>query len=201
MKSAKTLTVPSGILSEIGKSCLWIRTAAGPKIGFGHLKRTMTLARLLKDCTLPLFLIDPQDRWSRDQLADQGMAFMYEPLDSIWNRMPDPGAILIDTRHMDGLDVLIREARKRKLTVISIHDLGLDPIHSDIAIDGSISPDFTNFPNCDASFYRGTSFMILDPIYRLMHQQDKFIDDRIRTVYINLGGGIPGVSLRRYWRV
>jgi spore coat polysaccharide biosynthesis predicted glycosyltransferase SpsG len=192
MKSAKTLTVPSGILSNIGKSCVWIRTSAGPQMGFGHLKRTMNLARLLNDCTMPLFLIDPQDRWSRQQLADQGMAFIYEPMGSVWKHIPDPKAILVDTRNVAGLDTLIDEARKRDIPVISIHDLGLSPVYSDISIDGSIFPDFTNFPNSNAAFYSGTEYMVLDPIYRLMHQQEKFIDERIHTVFINLGGGNSG---------
>jgi UDP-2,4-diacetamido-2,4,6-trideoxy-beta-L-altropyranose hydrolase len=192
LKSAKTLTVPSGILSDMGKSCLWIRTASGPQIGFGHLKRMMTLARLLNDCALPLFLLDPQDRWSREQLADQGMAFIHEPMNSVWSLMPDPKAILIDTRQMDGLDHLIKEAQKRERPVISIHDLGLDPLPSDIIVDGSIAPDFSNFPNPKSVFYSGTSFMILDPVYHLLHQQDKFIGDSIHTVFVNLGGGNSG---------
>jgi spore coat polysaccharide biosynthesis predicted glycosyltransferase SpsG len=192
MKGAKTLTVSSGNLSSLSGSCLWIRTGSGPQMGFGHLKRTMTLARNLKDCCLPLFLIDPSDRWSREQLADQGLAFIYEPVETIWSHLPDPKAVLIDTRENDGIRELVEEAKKRNLPVISIHDLGLNPIASDIAIDGSIAPNFKEFPNPAADFYGGTSYMILDPSYRFLFQRDKVISETIHTVFINLGGGNSG---------
>ena len=188
-KSAKTLTVASGILSAMNKFCLWIRTASGPQIGFGHLRRTMVLARFLNDCCLPLFLIDPTDRWSREQLADQGMAFVYEPIDTVWSQLPEPKAILIDTRQTEGLDGFINEARKRHLTVVSIHDLGLNPLPSDIVIDGSIAPDLSGFSNPHSTFHTGTAYMILDPVYHLLYQQDKHINEKVRTVFINLGGG------------
>ena len=196
-KSAKTLTVASGILSAMNKFCLWIRTASGPQIGFGHLRRTMVLARSLQDCCLPLFLIDPDDRWSREQLADQGMAFVYEPLDSVWSRLPEPKAILVDTRQTKGLAGFIDQAQKRHLTVVSIHDLGLDPLPSDIAIDGSIAPDLSNFTEHQTTFYTGTAYMVLNPVYHLLHQQDKRIGEHVRTVFINLGGGNSGVFFKK----
>lgn len=192
LKGAKTLTVSSGNLSNLIGSCLWIRTGSGPQMGFGHLKRTMALARYLKDCCLPLFLIDPEDRWSREQLADQGLAFVCEPLKTIWSYLPDPRAVLIDTRENDGIHELVAEAKKRNLPVISIHDLGLNPVASDIAIDGSIAPDFKEFPNEATVFYGGTSYMVLDPSYRYLFKRDKVINESIRTVFINLGGGNSG---------
>ena len=195
--SAKTLTVSSGILSAMNKFCLWIRTASGPQIGYGHLRRAMVLARFLNDCCLPLFLIDPSDRWSREQLADQGMAFVYEPISSVWSHLPEPKAILIDTRETEGLDEFIHEAKKRRLTVVSIHDLGLNPLPSDIVIDGSITPNLSNFPEPHATFHTGTDYMVLDPVYRLLHQQDKQIGERVRTVFINLGGGNSGLFYKK----
>ncbi|MBN2321151.1 MAG: hypothetical protein JXR49_18875 [Acidobacteria bacterium] len=157
----------------------------------------MVLARFLNDCCLPLFLIDPTDRWSREQLADQGMAFVYEPIHSVWSRLPEPRAILIDTRQTEGLAGFINEAKKRHLTVVSIHDLGLNPLPSDIVIDGSIAPDLSSFPGRPTTFYSGTAYMILDPVYRLLSQQDKHIGDRIRTVFINLGGGNAGIYFKK----
>ncbi|MBN2244046.1 MAG: hypothetical protein JW793_15280 [Acidobacteria bacterium] len=196
-KSAKTLTVPSGILSAMDRICLWIRTGSGPQIGFGHLRRTMVLARFLNDCCLPLFLVDPADSWSRKQLADQGAAFVCERLASVWSHLPEPKAILLDTRETEGLFDFVGEAKKRHLTVFSIHDLGLNPLPSDIAIDGSIAPDISGFPNPRTVFYTGPDYMVLDPVYRLLHPKGKCIGDRMRTVFVNLGGGNSGSFYRK----
>ena len=160
------------------------------------MKRTMSLARYLNDFCLTLFLIDPSDRWSRERLADQGLAFVCEPIDSVWSRLMEPKAILVDTRQKEGLDVFIQEAKKRHLPVASIHDHGLDPLPSDIVIDGSVVRESWNFPNPNAIFYTGPGYMILDPVYRLLHQRRKNIGAHIAKVFINLGGS-DSISLFR----
>ena len=196
-KSDKTLTIPSGILSSMSKSCLWIRTASGPDIGFGHLKRTMVLARSLKDCCLPLFVLDPSDRWSRDLLADHGLTFFYEPIESIWTSLPEPKAILIDVLQTEGLASFINEAKNKCLPVASIHEMGRSPLPSDIVIDGCIAADAAHFPERNLTFYTGTDYMILDPVYRLLHQQEKRINDRIHNIFINLGGDRTDIVLKK----
>jgi UDP-2,4-diacetamido-2,4,6-trideoxy-beta-L-altropyranose hydrolase len=186
---AKTLTVARQGIHLDGQPYLWIRTAAGPRIGFGHLRRCMILAQSLHDCSTPLFLLDPQDRWSREQLTDQGYEFCCEELDKAWLLFSDPSAILIDTRLTDGLDLLIAKARSREIPVISIHDLGLNPLSSDIVIDGSIAPG--SFQNAfrNAEIFRGADYMILDPVLQHLHQKRRQIRNKIQSVVINLGGG------------
>lgn len=125
------------------------------------------------------------------------MAFIYEPISSVWSLLPEPKAIMIDARQTEGLDGFIHEAKNRRLTVVSIHDFGLNPLPSDIVIDGSIAPDLSNFPKLHATFHTGTDYMVLDPVYRLLHQQDKQIGKRVRTVFINLGGGNTGLLYKK----
>jgi UDP-2,4-diacetamido-2,4,6-trideoxy-beta-L-altropyranose hydrolase len=186
---AKSLTSAPETSQLSERSHLWICTAAGPKIGFGHLRRCMILARSLLDCISPLFLIDSRDCWSQEQLDNQGYDYFCENFDKACFFLPEPAAILIDTRHVEGLDCLIENARKRGIPIISVHDLGLDPLPSDIVIDGSIAPLFhdTN-TKCPASLI-GTDFIILDPVYRLLHQQKKQIREQVQSVFVNLGGG------------
>jgi UDP-2,4-diacetamido-2,4,6-trideoxy-beta-L-altropyranose hydrolase len=103
--------------------------------------------------------------------------------------LPEPTAILIDTRRMHGLESLLATAKIRGIPVISIHDLGLNPLPTDIVIDGSIAPAFQEANSNYSVSLSGTDFMVLDPVYHLLHQQKKHIRKRIDSIFINLGGG------------
>jgi UDP-2,4-diacetamido-2,4,6-trideoxy-beta-L-altropyranose hydrolase len=168
-----------------------MRTGAGPQTGFGHLRRSMIIAQKLIDCCKPLFLIDLQDCWSRERLYQTGFEFFNGDMECIWSLMPEPAAVLIDTRIWDGLEKLIKGAKNRNIPVVSIHDLGLNPVPSDIQIDGSILPVFENSRG-NAVHYSGTSYMVLDPAYHVLHEQKKLIRNKIKSVFINLGGGDSG---------
>jgi UDP-2,4-diacetamido-2,4,6-trideoxy-beta-L-altropyranose hydrolase len=187
--SAKTLTIAEQLCPSDGWPFLWIRTHAGPQIGFGHLRRCMVLARSLLDCSRPIFLLDPEDCWSREQLANQGFDYFCETLDKAWTLLPEPNAVLIDTRRVQSLEYLLKIARNRGIPVISIHDLGLSPLPSDILIDGSIAPAFQEANSQYSTILTGTDFMILDPVYHLLHQRRKRISQKIQSIFINLGGG------------
>lgn len=205
--SAKTLTLVSkgecaggprvvnGVklhLVEKVRPKLWVRTAASPSIGFGHLKRSLVLARLLESSVEPIFLLDSGDIGSQSQVIAQGWRFEPFKLSWLWSRPPPPDGILIDTRETEGAAQLSEEAREQGIPVISIHDLGLNPLPSDIIIDGSILPLSDVFPRRDSGFYTGPSYLVLDPSYGLMHQRHKRIADRIGSVLVNLGGGDSG---------
>lgn len=187
--SDKTLTVAQDQPGYKIRPTLWMRTASGPQIGFGHLKRCLIMARKLRDCCSPIFLIDDSDRWSGEQIAAQGWNCCSKRLDDLWGLLPDPVGILIDTRVSLGLDRLISAARKRSIPVISIHDLGLNPLASDIIVDGSIAPLPESAIVPAAHYYRGTDFMVLDPAYSRLHKKQKQVPNRIGSVFINFGGG------------
>jgi UDP-2,4-diacetamido-2,4,6-trideoxy-beta-L-altropyranose hydrolase len=157
-------------------------------MGFGHLRRTLALAALLRPWVRPLFLLDAEDRWSKSQVKSCGFNFRcFDPCQP----MPeiDAAAVLIDTRRRAGLQRLVAEARLRRVPVASIHDLGLAPLAGDVAIDGSILPAIQSVPNAVTACFRGTRFCILDPGYEHCHQRRKPIRSHIRRVVINLGGG------------
>jgi spore coat polysaccharide biosynthesis predicted glycosyltransferase SpsG len=171
------------------KPSLWIRTVAGPAIGFGHMRRSVILARMLSDVLHPVFICDTNDHWTQEEVTVQGWSAESLDQDSLWSSTPRPAGLLIDTREEDGLTPLISEARNRSIPVLSIHDLGLNPLPSDVVIDGSIFPAMQDFPRRDTAFYTGTAYLVLDPTFGLIHQQRKRIRENIQSVVINLGGG------------
>lgn len=174
------------------KPRLWIRTVAGPSIGFGHLRRSLALARLLEGSVEPIFLLDSSDVGSQSQVAAQGWRFEPFKLSGLWSKLIPPHGILIDTRETEGLFLLLEKASEHRIPVVSIHDLGLNPLPSNIVIDGSISPSTEGFLRNDATFFIGTSYLVLDPVYGLLHQRHKRIADRIGSVVVNMGGGDSG---------
>ncbi len=196
--SAKSLTLESGaFFSYLGNSCLWIRTEAGPSIGFGHLKRSITLAKSLRTYTTPVFLLDLKDKWSQAHVSGEDLAFVSINLEEIWSYLPPPSGVLIDTRTETGLGGFIAEARKRGIPIVNIHDLGLNPLSADVAIDGSIVPNFHSLPDRNANCYAGTRYLVLEPSYRFFHQQEKPINKQIRMIVVNLGGGNSGKYLMK----
>jgi spore coat polysaccharide biosynthesis predicted glycosyltransferase SpsG len=184
MWSDKTMTAFHGAGS--GQRALWIRTAAGPDIGFGHLRRCIVLAGLLSDCTLSLFLLDPENCHGRDLIVAAGCEYVVLNIEEAWNLLPDPVAVLVDTRLEKGLDLLITTAREKSIPVISIHDLGLNPLPSDIAIDGSVAPGPAG---ASRASFKGPEYMVLDPVYAELHDKGKQIGNTVRKIFINLGGG------------
>lgn len=139
-----------------------------------------------------MFLLDPEDQWSERHLATLDLRTFREGFDAAWMMLPDPAAILLDTRLTKGLDILMMRARSQGVPVISIHDLGLNPLPSDVMIDGSIAPEHHDFSRPHAAYFGGTEYMVLDPVYGNLHQQRRTMRKEIRSIFINLGGGDSG---------
>jgi len=102
--------------------------------------------------------------------------------------------LLIDTRVSAGLDALIQTAREKRIPVISMHDMGLNPLCSDIAVDGSIAAAFHHdLPS--RRVFTGTAYMVLDPALRELRRKPARVRKEIRSVFIGLGGG----NARKYF--
>jgi spore coat polysaccharide biosynthesis predicted glycosyltransferase SpsG len=195
--SAKTMTVVPQRSQFAGLSTLWILTAASPQLGFGHLRRCLVIAEALRDYCLPVFVLDPDDCWSKAHLEDQNFSFFSDGGEKAWEFLTSPAAILIDSRLSIGLDRLIGTAKSRRIPVISIHDLGLNMLPSDQAIDGSIVPLNPELKHPETKYFTGADYMVLDPIYRILALQNKVIHEKVRSIYINLGGSNSGKFYRK----
>jgi len=193
---AKQLTSPvaSALRSgpSAGQAAVWIRTAAGPKRGFGHLRRCLVLARLLRPFASCVFLAGPRDLWTEDQAAAAGFEsaeFRPENVEALWSTLPPPALVLIDTRVEEGLAALVAIARARGVAVASVHDLGLSPVSSDLFIDGSLRPAVPVELPAEARVFTGPSYLVLDPVYGLLHARRGRACGPIRRVVVHLGGG------------
>ena len=191
--SAKTLTLAQE--NRSGKRLL-IRTAAGPAIGFGHLKRSLVVARHIQMHACPLFLLDPADIWAKEQVMLHGFEFAHFDRRRPWPAQSGIAAVLVDTRQRSGLHRLICEAHRHGVPVASIHDLGLLPLPSDVTIDGSIRPGRAAASGRRAAEFSGTDYLVLDEAYSEFRYREKRISPRIHRVAINLGGG----DSSRYFR-
>lgn len=190
--SDKTMTVLPQNPQFADLPGLWIRTSASPKLGFGHLRRSLVLAEELKDHCIPFFLLDPDDSWSKAHVENANFGFFCGEIEKAWEFFPDPAAILIDTRLTGGLGRLIAVAETRGIPMISIHDLGLNMLPSDIIVDGSIASSDSDSTHVKGAYYAGTDYMILSPAYRTLYLQNRSIREEIRSIFINLGGGNSG---------
>jgi UDP-2,4-diacetamido-2,4,6-trideoxy-beta-L-altropyranose hydrolase len=173
-----------------------VRTAAGPQIGFGHLRRTLVLARRLRRYAYPCFLLDPGDGWSQNLIRSDGFEYRHFNSRKPSTDLETADALLVDTRQRAGLNKLVADARMRGIPVASIHDLGLAPLASDVVIDGSLLPAVTRFPRVDTTFFIGTDYLVLDEACSRFHRTKKMIRPRITKVVINLGGGNGGRFFR-----
>ncbi len=174
---------------SVGAPILWIYTSAGPSLGFGHLRRSLVVANALRDCCIPVFILAPNDSWSKEHLENGRYDSFSGGIETAWELLPKPAAILIDTRNSGESSKLNPAARDRGIPIISIHDLGLNMLPSDVLIDGSIAPGEGSSANVNAIRYSGADYMILDRIYRDLHLQKKTIRKTIQSIFINLGGG------------
>jgi spore coat polysaccharide biosynthesis predicted glycosyltransferase SpsG len=190
--SDKTPTVVPGSNYLSGYPCLWIHTRSGPNVGFGHLRRCLVLAGALEDCCMPVFMLDESDHWSGDLIRASGYDCFSVSWHNAWRQLPEPAAVLVDTRVTEGIDHQIMIFRSRGIPVLSIHDLGLNLLPSDIVIDGSIVPAAGGLPGQDSRVFSGPDYMILDPAFQGFHSKKHTIRNRIETIVINLGGGNAG---------
>lgn len=104
------------------------RVAAGPRIGYGHLRRATVLARALRrSCVLSL----------------RGGA----PAPATWAQAPAtarsaialrPRLLVLDDPRAEFALPWVHEARRRGVPTASLHDLGLASLPTDLAIDGSL---------------------------------------------------------------
>ena len=157
------------------------RVASGPRRGFGHVVRALRLGAAL-DADV---WVSP--RGPRPALAPaRHVRYAADAVGVLDGIRPD--LLVIDTPILrDGL-CWLRAARARRVAVASIHDCGIAPLASDLAIDGSLAAT-APIPGARRTLL-GARYIVIDNGVRRSYPRRA----AGQTVVIALGGG-PRVTL------
>lgn len=154
------------------------RVAAGPRIGFGHLVRCRSLARVLG--VEPTVSVRGSRVTHRVAVA-RGLDVRPGGI-ALLNGGTRPDVLVVDDPSAPQAAQWVRRAREQRVPVATLHDLGLGYVESDLAIDGSIDPGVA----LTTVALRGPMYAVLDPSVAATRQ----LAPRVRHgVLIALGGG------------
>lgn len=164
------------------------RVAAGPRVGFGHLVRATRLAAALDaDCSVSIAGQKPRRNGHDKARWPQGFnpAARRLALVSSGRRVLDavkPSLLVLDTPTAADALRWTAAARRRGIRVASVHDLGIAPVRSDLAIDGSVN----------AGVIAGATRTLAGPRFALVDPRCVTAcrtASKSQNVFIALGGG------------
>jgi spore coat polysaccharide biosynthesis predicted glycosyltransferase SpsG len=163
------------------------RAAAGPRRGFGHMVRCLSLARALG--VRPLMSVRGGARVRETALALGADVLGGEGLRVL--AALEPEVVVIDDPVSSDARRWMRAARRIGALVVTIHDLGLGAHGADLVIDGSVTRNAPRHAGRKA--LTGSQFAVLDPrvaqLRRGGHQSAAVKPFGCRRVLIALGGG------------
>jgi len=156
------------------------RVAAGPRRGFGHLVRSISLARAMGVRPLlclrgPAEVEDTAVALGADVLTDSGPR-------SIPLLRPD--VVVVDDPVASASRPWVAAARRTGAVVVTIHDLGLGYTGGDVIIDGSVTRRAR--VGSRRVGLTGARYAILDPTLAAAAERRR---DGGRRVLVALGGG------------
>ena len=157
------------------------RVAAGPRRGFGHLVRSISLARAMGVRPL-LCLRGPS------QIEDTAIAL---GADVLTDGVPGsiavlrPDVVVVDDPLAGAARRWVAAARRAGAIVVTIHDLGLGFAAGDVVIDGSVTRQVS--ARSARMALTGARYAILDPM--LPRPPRRRPADKARRVLVALGGG------------
>ena len=160
------------------------RVAAGPRLGFGHLVRAIHLAGALG---VPPRVSIRGSETAAETARRLGVSLLPAVPGSVLGR--DVALLVLDDPSRLAAEPWLRAARRAGVRVVSIHDIGLAPLASDLAIDGSLGARRVDGLGRDAAACRlGPAFAILAPSLARLRRPPVVATGR-PTIVIGLGGG------------
>lgn len=169
-------------MPDAGRTFALFRVAAGPRLGFGHLRRATVLAGLIgRPCALSV----------------RGAAGVRPP----WREAPKtpaaaletlrPRVLVIDDPDAGRARPWLHAARRAGIPCASVHDIGLAPIASDLAVDGSLIRQ----PSWPAhAVLEGPAFAVLG-LRAAARLRPRAVQRRVLRIVVSLGGGTHGRRL------
>ena len=158
------------------------RVAAGPRRGFGHLVRSISLARAMGVRPLlslrgPMEVQDTAIALGADVLTDGSPGSI---------RLLRPDVLVVDDPIASATRAWVVAAKRVGTVVVTIHDLGLGYAAGDVVIDGSITRQ-ARVPRRVRMGLTGARYAILDPSLTIGTRPRGI--ERERRVLVALGGG------------
>ena len=170
------VTRPPGVTATFAL----FRVAAGPRIGHGHLRRAETLARALgRSARVSI----RGAGGAATRLSVVAAAPAGKTLDAV-----RPAVLIVDDPHAGHGRAWVSAATRRRVPVISLHDLGIARVPSNLAIDGSVVSPSGGWPS--ARTLRGLRYAVIRRPRRASRE------GIVRRVLVSLGGG-PREGLSR----
>ena len=166
--------------------------AAGPRIGFGHLVRARSLARVLG---VPPAVTIRGTPATRRRAASLRWRVIDVRRDADVRRF-NPHVLVVDDPSIDAVRAWVRRAKRLGLLAATIHDLGIAAVPSDLVIDGTIAPRRTVHGRYGT--LHGPAYAILDPAIQKIRGPRG--SGKPRRVLIALGGGHTAVLAARLAR-
>jgi UDP-2,4-diacetamido-2,4,6-trideoxy-beta-L-altropyranose hydrolase len=168
-------------------SSVVFRVAGGPRLGFGHIVRALSLAKAMQ--VSPRMSV--RGTAETKKVAHRLGALVKEQSLAAVLARGDVRLLVIDDPDTQAATDALALARRHGAMVASVHDLGIAPIASDLAIDGSLAMLRKDWPSTDALL--GPRYAVLDPSLltvgpsegQAMRAQS---EGRLR-VLVSLGGG------------
>ena len=168
-------------------SSVVFRVAGGPRLGFGHIVRALSLSKAMQ--VAPRMSV--RGTAETKKVAHRLGAWVKEQSLAGVLAKGDVRLLVIDDPDTQAATDALALARRHGAMVASVHDLGLAPIASDLAIDGSLAVIRKVWPATDALL--GPRYAVLDPslltagpsVGQSMRSQS---EGRLR-VLVSLGGG------------
>ena len=149
------------------------RVAAGPRLGRGHLRRAEVLARALGRTACVSVRGGGATATS---LPVAPTAAAGRTLDAV-----RPGVLVLDDPHAGHGRAWVSAAARRRVPVVSLHDLGLARVPATLAIDGSVTSPVRGWPAGET--LRGLAFAVIG---RPRRARPAAV---VRRVLVSLGGG------------
>jgi len=165
------------------------RTQGSAEIGFGHIKRSVYLASLIKKKNNILFVLK-KDKAAVTYIKESGFDCIYsKQINGVdWEKV---SGIIFDIRTIDSEDNnILKEARSRGVASAQITDLNLSLLETDIVFNASIDVKKGKI------FSSNIDYTVLHNKFIHFNKVKRRYKKKLKNILISLGGGVQYRQLR-----
>jgi spore coat polysaccharide biosynthesis predicted glycosyltransferase SpsG len=174
---------------------LIFRTDASEKTGFGHLKRSVYLASLLKKKADILFYVNNNKAVGRFMEERHTPYCWAKELEKLQKTPTEIKSVVFDLLEFSVQDIeFLRWAKANHIHTVQVTDLGLSRQPVDFIIDASVEKLFPY--NEGDPVLDGPGYTLLHHKYRHFNKVHRKYRKQIKNIFISLGGGVEYRQLK-----